>query len=72
MLLWGTYGKNGITHCNGTCPEHQLQIVRLIDCSSEHLIAILDTQHHIPPIYREVITVILRDRRVPQTTDVRH
>jgi hypothetical protein len=62
-MLWGTYGKGGLAHCAGTCPEHRLRWVRLIDCSSEHLLAILVTQPHITFEHRVVIASILADRR---------
>lgn len=47
-LLWGTYGKGGVEHCAGTCLLHPLRWVKLADCSTDHLQAILRTQHHIP------------------------
>jgi hypothetical protein len=37
-LLWGTYGKSG---------KEPLKWVRLIDCETDHLQAILRTQPHI-------------------------
>lgn len=43
-MLWGTYGKGGFEHCTGLCPEHKLRFVRLGDCETEHLQAILRTQ----------------------------
>lgn len=52
-LLWGTYGKNG------TDP---LRWVPLSQCSTEHLYAILNTQHHISDLFRVVIEEILKDR----------
>ena len=42
VALWGTYGKGGFEHCRGTCGAHEYKEVRLIDCSTEHLQAILD------------------------------
>ena len=60
-LLWGTYGKGGVEHCAGTCPEHQLRWVRLPDCETEHLQAILRTQR-IPFRYTEAIHAILIGR----------
>jgi hypothetical protein len=62
-MIWGTYGKGGVEHCQGTCPEHQLRWVRLMDCASDHLIKILITQYHITPLYRAVIGAILMDRK---------
>lgn len=61
--VWGTYGKNGYTHCAGHCPEHQYQEVRLIDCSTEHLQTLLTgvwlwgNQD-----YRVIVRAILKDR----------
>jgi len=52
-LLWGTYGKFG------TSP---LKWVKLEDCKSEHLQAILDTQKQIPANYTEAIHSILEYR----------
>jgi hypothetical protein len=46
-LLWGTYGKGGVEHCGGLCPEHQLQWVKLEDRESSHLQAILRSQRQI-------------------------
>jgi hypothetical protein len=62
-MVWGTYGKGGVEHCFGTCSEHQLRWMRLIDCSSEHLIAILRTQPQITSLHRVVINNILNDRK---------
>lgn len=62
-MIWGTYGKGGLQHCGGQCPDHQLRWVRLIDCSTEHLIAILTTQPHITKLHRMVIGSILADRQ---------
>ena len=61
-LMWGTYGKGGLEHCNGTCPLHPLRIVRLVDCNTEHLFAILRTQLQIPPVYYYAIIAILTER----------
>jgi|SRR5579863_10177916 len=65
-LVWGTYGKGGVEHCAGRCPEHKLQWVRLIDRETEHLQAILRTQRQIRyhRLYRGVIEGILKDRGV--------
>lgn len=52
---WGTCGKDGF---------HPLVYVRLIDCSTEHLQAILRTQHHISDDYRMIILGILSGRGV--------
>lgn len=54
-MVWGTYGKNA------TEPLHYK---RLVDCSTNHLIAILKTQHHITNTMRFMIASILRDRKV--------
>jgi hypothetical protein len=63
--LWGTYGKGGAVHCGGTCPLHRLQWVRLVDCTTEHLQAILRTQSQIRnTAYPGLIASILRDRDV--------
>ena len=48
-LLWGTRGKDG---------RQPHKWVRLMDCSTEHLQAILDTQA-ISPLYRDVIKSIM-------------
>jgi hypothetical protein len=63
-LLWGTFGKGGVEHCAGTCPEHQLRWKALTDCDTEHLQAILRTQRHIPYRYTEAIHAILTERGV--------
>ena len=52
-LRWGTFGKGG---------RDPLKIVRLIDCSTEHLEAILATQP-LKPILRVAISAILLDRK---------
>lgn len=52
-LMWGTYGKYA---------ELPLTYVRLIDCSTDHLRAILITQCQIPPIYRKAISAIIESR----------
>lgn len=52
--MWGTYGK---------CGTQPLTYVRLIDCSTEHLLAILK-QYNITPIYPPIIRKILSDRGV--------
>lgn len=59
-LLWGTRGKDG---------KQPLTYVRLIDCTSEHLQAILDYPYPpnkvLSPLYVEVIKDILAtDRKV--------
>jgi hypothetical protein len=53
FLEWGTYGKSG---------KEPLKWVRLIDCSTEHLKAILNTQKQISGEYRETIQFILKER----------
>ena len=61
--LWGTFNKNGVKHCNGKCPLHQLRYIRLIDCESSHLFAILGTQHQLRfTKYPVIIESILEDR----------
>lgn len=59
---WGTFGKGGMEHCKGTCPDHQLRWVRLIDCETDHLKAILANCPHISSDYEEIIISILTDR----------
>lgn len=54
-LLWGTYGKYA---------EHSMKLVRLIDCSTEHLHNILRTELHVGPYMREIIIEIIRDRGI--------
>jgi len=64
-MLWGTYGKGGVEHCAGQCPEHGLQWVRLVDRETDHLQAILRTQGQIHDhVCRVVIESILLDRGV--------
>lgn len=53
VIIWGTYGKMG---------NDPLKYVRLMDCSTEHLEAILRTQYQITPLYRECIESIIEDR----------
>ena len=53
-LLWGTYGKPAIIS--------NFKWVKLIDCSSEHLTAILTSQPQIPSITKKIINSILQDR----------
>lgn len=52
-LRWGTRGKDG---------DQPLKYVKLVDCTTEHLHAILDTQSQILPLVRSVIHAILEDR----------
>lgn len=40
-LWWGTFGPGGAEHCGGGCQEHRLRLVRLADCGTDHLEAIL-------------------------------
>jgi hypothetical protein len=54
-LPWGTFGKEG---------KGPLRWVKLGDCSTEHLRAILRTQPQITEIYRTGIKQILKDRGV--------
>jgi len=51
---WGTYGPSG---------KEELKYVRLIDCSSEHLLAIYKTQP-IGDTYQAIIKAILKDRLI--------
>lgn len=60
---WGTYGKGGWEHCRGTCPQHQLRIVRLVDCTTDHLQAII-RMCRLPEDYFVIISSILDDRGV--------
>lgn len=53
-LMWGTFGKNG---------DQPLQWVPLGGCSTEHLQAILRTQHQLSPFYRSIIINILKIRK---------
>lgn len=53
IARWGTNGKNG---------KKSLRWVRLINCSTAHLNAILRTQPFIGPLYLEIIQSILADR----------
>lgn len=54
IARWGTYGKNG---------DQPLTYVRLIDCSTDHLKAILRTQEdRTDPEYVKIIKSILDDR----------
>lgn len=53
-LTWGTYGPPGA--------KHALKYVRLGDCSTDHLVAILRTQDQITDEYRNGIKYILRKR----------
>lgn len=52
---WGTYGKNG---------DEPLRYVRLVDCSTEHLMSILRTERQIEENYVTIIKEILSDRKV--------
>lgn len=60
--MWGSFGKGGVEHCSGTCPEHPLRWKRLMDCETEHLKAILRTQRP-QASYFVIITSILEDRK---------
>lgn len=53
-LRWGTYGKDG---------KDPLEYVRLIDCSTEHLNAILNGSQRISELYSKVIKTILESRK---------
>jgi hypothetical protein len=72
VAVWGTFGKGGFEHCRGRCSEHEYKEVRLIDCSTEHLQAILDggyvdgvaTFARAMSEYRDIIESILEDRKL--------
>jgi len=55
QMTWGTYGKHR---------SEPLKYVRLMDCSTEHLKAILRTQGQIVDLTRLVIESILEDREL--------
>jgi len=58
LAEWGTYGKHG---------DNPLTYVKLIDCSTEHLQAILQTQKQIwGTDYELLIREILKDRDAVQ------
>lgn len=52
-LIWGTYGVDG---------DEPLKWVKLVDCTSEHLKAILENCKGIGFLHRRVILTILGDR----------
>ncbi len=52
-LLWGTYGKYA---------QHELKWVKLGDCETEHLIAILATQYGLQEQLTNAMRNILKDR----------
>lgn len=60
-LLWGTYGP--------TWDKHPLKYVPLKDCTTGHLLAILEEReyHKLPvmPQIQQVIDALLTDRGVP-------
>ena len=68
--VWGTFGKGGVEHCGGICPEHRLRWVKLIDCDTEHLKLLIAQRQ--PGIYsygyKEIISAILKDRGVDLTS----
>lgn len=55
VLKWGTFGKNG---------DEPMRVVRLVDCDTDHLKAILRTQVHITQLYTAAIISILLDRGI--------
>jgi len=61
---WGTFGKGGVEHCAGRCPEHQLRFKKLIDCDSDHLQMILKNQRQVEesPFLKRIIHYILIGR----------
>jgi hypothetical protein len=54
-MTWGTYGKP---------QKWPIEFVRLMDCSTNHLEAILKTQRQIIDLTRLVIESILEDRKL--------
>ena len=56
---WGTYGKNG---------DKPLRWVKLKDCETDHLQAILETQMDLDKEYKQTIQKILqaRNAKVPE------
>lgn len=58
VVKWGTYGKGG---------NEPLRMVRLIDCSSEHLVNIIKNLHIFGYCrsrpYFQIIQCILKDRQ---------
>jgi hypothetical protein len=63
VTVWGTFGKGGVEHCEGSCPEHRLRWVRLIDCETDHLLAILaNCPHVLNTDIERIIREILLDR----------
>lgn len=63
---WGTFGKGGVEHCMGRCPEHQLRFKRLLDCDTDHLQMILKNQRQVEqsPFLKSLIHHILIERDV--------
>ena len=53
-LLWGTRGKNG---------DEPFCWVKLIECNTGHLQAILDTQHQMNPLHRYIVMLILEEKK---------
>lgn len=53
---WGTYGKNG---------DQPLRWVKLKDCETDHLQAILETQINLDKGYKQTIQEILQARNAP-------
>lgn len=56
IATWGTYGKDG---------KGPLKIKKLKNLKTDHLQAILRTQHHIKTDYVRIIQSILDDRGEP-------
>lgn len=52
-MLWGTYGKPR---------KKRVKWVKLIDCTTEHLQAILKTQYQLDSTFKTIIQSILQDR----------
>lgn len=61
IARWGTYGKSG---------KEPLKWVKLIDCETEHLEAILNTQSQISSGYRLIIQTILQQRKYQTKTPI--
>lgn len=68
VAMWGTNGPGGLEHCRGTCSEHRIRWVKLIDCETDHLLAILRLPHVRGGDYDLIIRAILADRGVDAET----
>lgn len=54
--VWGTYGKSG---------DQPLKFVKLCECTTDHLNAIIRTQARIDPLYIKIIQHVLDKRKNP-------